>query len=207
MASTCTTARQEASFDDLCRGVKRSYCLNKVIWLRREDNSPMSLAEAEQRLIEHINDIILELQRQSDRRVVEYMIGKTHARQRRTQGRRYMNFDPMNPNTWRLANGANARWNSYYRTEKNYNGLVVLCAVTTDEIPQCRNNVNVQNYAFALEQRLLHHFVFVEDDDRLGNTSFSSGGHAGEEQDHVKAGLVYFAYKLSEDEDVTSKMS
>lgn len=192
--NTCST-RGDVTFDDLCRGLKTSYCLDRLVSLLKEDNSPMSFFEAEKTLSNHVKTILEELELQLDKRIIKYTIGKTYARRRRRAGRHYIKFNPMNAKTWRLDSGANGRWHSFYKSE-GYDGLVVLCAARKEEIPRTGIKISPQNYAFALEQRLIHHFVFTESDTRIGNISFASGGHADEKS--VKAGLVYLAFKHSE---------
>ena len=58
--------------------------------------------------------------------------------------------------------------------------MVVLAAIHKASIPkQCRKTekkANQEDYALALEQRLIHHYRFIEGDERLENKTLTAGG-------------------------------
>lgn len=185
-----TTTNGCAYEDLLLRGTK-GYCLQGCL----SSLESLSFEEAIITLKSKIKSVIHEVDHFniSDKVVETFTIGKSFVRQRHTTGSRFMIFNDLNPSTWRLADGVNSRWRHYYAKE-GYDGLIVLCVTPRCIIPDNSMNVGPQLYAIALEQRLIQDFCFLEMDKRLGNISFDTGFKAEE----PFAGLVYFAYKLSE---------
>ena len=71
---------------------------------------------------------------------------------------------------------------------------MVLAAVTKECVPG--NDTHQEQYALCLEQRLLHHFRFHEQDGRLENSTFATGG---ETKTKYIAYAVYIAFSLMEE--------
>ncbi|VDI50488.1 Hypothetical predicted protein, partial [Mytilus galloprovincialis] len=112
-------------------------------------------------------------------KVNKFTIGKSFVR--KVKG---THFDAMNPNTWKLNNGVNHRWSSFY-SEQNYDGLIVLCVTPSSVIPCNPMRMKPDVYAIALEQRLIQNLCLCRNDGRLANMSFDSGMKAK----NPKAGL------------------
>lgn len=185
-----STTTNACTFEDLLRGTK-GYCLQGCLSSLKSlsfEEAVLTLKDKIQTVINEINELNFDYIT-----VKTFTIGKSFVRQRHTAGSHFMSFEDLNPYTWRLANGVNARWQNYYAKE-GYDGLIVLCVTPRNIIPANSMDVGPQLYAIALEQRLIQDFCFLENDDRLGNTSFDAGSKAEE----PFAGLVYFAYKLGE---------
>lgn len=175
------------SWDLMCRGLVPGYCLhNPVSLLDKETGFPLPFDAAVELLRTHTLGIIRDIELQSMRKIAIFVIGMSHVRQRLNR-----QFDEMNPYTWKLDDGVNSRWRSSYLNE-GYNGLIVLCVTPGFVIPPNSTKVGPQDYAVALEQRLIQIFSFGAVDPRLGNMSFSTGKMAYQ----PFAGAVYMAYKF-----------
>lgn len=194
-----STTTHGCAYDDLIKGTK-GYCLKGCLTSHKSLPFEKAISKLKTKIRKVIDDVYIF--NVSNKTVETFTIGKSFVRQRHTAGSHFMHFDDLNPCTWRLAHGVNSRWKNYY-AKKGYDGLCVLCVTPRNTIPGNSMKVDPQLYAIALEQRLIQDFCFLEKDCRLGNTSFDAGSKAEE----PFAGLVYFAYKLSEDpiiEDCTS---
>ena len=140
------------------------------------------LDTTENNLIRKVDDIIRRINQRGE--VTDYYIGKAFVDQR---GR---NFNRGDPATWDLAE-INRRWEE--REEENYNGLIVLTVIDEDAIR--RRNTTHQDFALALEQRLIHHYRIHRDNARIRNHNFREGrrgdeGHPGY--------AVYIAVRIAE---------
>ncbi|OPL20333.1 hypothetical protein AM593_10054, partial [Mytilus galloprovincialis] len=193
-------------FDDLCRGCQGySYNLAGLFDICDHDQfnrhkHPISFKEAFKRLKLRIKESFSTLETQTERKVTDFTIGKTFVKQKPG-----VYFNPMKPTTWSLGGGINGRWQDY-KNDK-YDGLIVLTCIERDLIPQhtkeCNKRAilihkktieaNQQNYALALEQALIHFYVFIKPDERLRNQSFDIGNLSKEP---YRGGIVYVAYKL-----------
>lgn len=203
-ASVSTTSSSTAgiSFDELCKGVQKNYSFN-VVDLRKK-----TFQERKNLLATQIKKTIGALQLQSEKKVEEFIIGKTFAEAR--TGRK---FDPTDVNTWR-ARGISKRWHGKYKTDDlKYDGLVVLGAVNRQMLTdttfkdefgakrECSENWNQESYALALESALISHYAFEAFDPRLANDSF----HTGNTQGANSAGyVIYLAFKYEETKDTES---
>ncbi|VDI28472.1 Hypothetical predicted protein [Mytilus galloprovincialis] len=185
-----STTTYLCEYDDLLRGTK-GYCLRG--WLSSLED--LSFDDAINKLKDNIDLLLVDIKNKTigGFEIEKFTIGKSFVRQRHTAGNRYMTFVDKDPNTWKLADGVNARWRNTYARE-DYDGLVVLCVTPRNIIPDNAMHVGPQLYAIALEQRLIQEYCFSKNDRRLGNVSFDTGSKAEEPY----AGLVYLAYKLKE---------
>ena len=140
------------SFEQLCKGLEQNYACDNVINLIGDDGHALPLSEATGKLVQHVKDCIQSIEMEQDRKVGKFYIGTTSV-----HGRKNIEFDNMNPLTWRRAGISNAgahRDNGYGR-----DGLVVLTVVTKVVIPSsAEKKVNQELYALALESRLVQHF-------------------------------------------------
>ncbi|XP_019849857.1 PREDICTED: uncharacterized protein LOC109580770 [Amphimedon queenslandica] len=155
------------TFEDLCNGAVNYTCdPSCLIDLSKTD----AVDEVVQLLAEKLEDNIRELEIARDGKVTKIYIGKTFIRQRRKAGGGFQQFDRMQPTTWKK-NGISSRWGSHKRN-KGKHGLIVLTAVTRKVVP--KGVANQQRYALILEQKLIHHYEFRQDE-RLENKSSSEG--------------------------------
>ena len=175
-------------FSQLCTGSVRGYSFNLVdVGIVGKDTPIISM---EQILIKQLEDTVRELERSSGRRIARIYIGNTYIPHRRTPGGGFVPFSCMNPNTWRKA-GISSRWRSHHRQR---DGLVVLCAVTRDHMPE-RSTMSQEQLALAMEQRLLHHYYLTNPDPRFVNETFTTG-HLAQHNYHAYA--VYMAFRYEE---------
>ena len=122
------------------------------------------------KLVDHIKSIIAANEKHHGRKCEEFYIGKStiHAQSGR-------HFDPDNSDTWNIE-FIRKRWDA--RRERGYQAMAVLTVVTKDTLPPLKSRRPAQwkqQYTIALEQALITHFMFVEDDDRLANKTTEPG--------------------------------
>ena len=185
------SVRGFSEFDDLTRGNRPGYShrltnLFDVCSDNKDIRHSIPFTEASNRLIAACDDTLEELARQ-DKEVEEFVIGKSFVKQRPG-----VTFRPDRPTTWSLGGGVNGRWREYL--DRDYYGLVVLGCVEKELIPtasrdlkfpydvlenkdnkeKCKSkifSIDQQLYALALEQSLIHHYMFVKPDIRIRNRS------------------------------------
>ena len=74
--------------------------------------------------------------------------------------------------------------------------MVVLGAITKQTMPErCRDRVHQEDFALAMEQKLLHHYLLSHPDPRVVNESFSTGQVT---KDKCYAYAVYMAFSMKE---------
>lgn len=92
------------------------------------------------------------------------------------------------------------------RLGKEYDGLIILCAVIQEMIPltsrkqkvDCHVLDNHEDYAISLKQMLIAYYAYEIQDPRLGNESFGEGKKTTEK---AAASVVYLAFKLNKTAD------
>lgn len=122
----------------------------------------------------------------------EFIIGKTYIGRKSS-----VKFCASDCTTFGLK-GVTQRW-KWYEHQKKYDGLIVVGVATEDNVDACTPPTSKwtrEHYILALEQRLLHHYAFVNHDSRLCNTSF----HVGKESSLYSAYALYMAIKLKDSE-------
>ena len=185
------STRGGCSFNQLCEGDISTYCSDNLVDIR----GLTQLEEAKNKIVAKINDIIKSLETSREKRVAKIYLGKTYIHRRRASSNRYLDLNPMDDRTWRLK-GISGRWNEHRRTDYGKDGMVVLAAVTKEAIPpQCQDRIHQQDYAFAIEQRLLHHFIIATADRRVVNPGFSTGET---DQNISAAYAIYMAFAFEE---------
>lgn len=194
--SSTSSSTAGISFDELCKGTQRNYAFNVV------DLKGKKFQERKTLLITQIQETIAALEMHSEKKVDEFIIGKTFA-----EARKNRKFNPTDVNTWR-ARGISSRWHTKYKKDcLKYDGLVVLGAVNRQMLTdssfedqgvqrQCSENWNQESYTLALESALITHYAFETFDPRLANDSF----HTGSTQGSNSAGyVIYLAFKYEQD--------
>lgn len=129
-----------------------------------------------------------------NRRISYYYIGKTSVDT--IEGEI---FDRRNPNTWdkTLIQG---RWDDHKNPRQpenprdpripDYNVLIVLTVIDAEVVDERR--FTHEDFALALEQRLIHHYKIDENDPKIKNRTFNEGRRA--DGDH-SGSAVYMAVK------------
>lgn len=121
--------------------------------------TPYSFENSFQRLKYHINNFLCILEREKGKNIEKFTIGKS------TTNKGDSDFNPLDFTTWGHGDyktGVWSRWTDY--KQKTYNGLVVLCAITKELLPEKSMLSNIENYAYALEQRLIKYYAYEEKD-------------------------------------------
>ena len=78
---------------------------------------------------------------------------------------------------------------------------MVLGAITRETMPErCRGRVHQEDFALAMEQKLLHHYLLSHPDPRVVNDSFSTGQLT---KDKCSAYAVYMAFRYEDKDDET----
>ena len=182
-------------FNDLCEGGIISYCCDNLVDIRELTQ----LKHAKNKVADKIKDIIISLQiHRRGKRVAKIYIGKTGFDCKETQEDQDQKLDPMNYKTWNLK-GIKNRWkgNRSKNKENCKDGMIVLAAVTKEAIPlRCRDRITKEDYAFAIEQALLHHFVITTADPRVVNQNFHTGGINGDRS--AAAYAIYMTFTFEE---------
>ena len=192
------------SFDMLCEGDNNrvSYACDNLLDLteKRHTNDVSILNEDTSRLVQHVDDCIKSIEIGRGRQVEKFYIGKTHVHKKK-KGK----FSRMHSSTWRLSDGISKRFKAHRDKGYGRDGLVVLTLVTRKTIPSTvkknRAAVSQELYAFALENRLIQHFLIERDDPRIVNPSVETGGRDGNKSIGYP---LYMAFKLGDEEPVDS---
>ena len=129
-----------------------------------------------------------------NRRILYYYIGKTSVDTKAGE-----NFDRRNPNTWDTAS-IQGRWGDHNNPRQpedhripDYNFLIVLTVIDAEVVDG--RNFTHEDFALALEQRLIHHYKIDKNDGDIKNRTFNEGNRA----DRVHSGsAVYMAVKTTE---------
>lgn len=195
VCSTCTTGG--CTFDELCNGTQIYYACDNTVDIRRVS----SIEQAKRKIVRHIDDCIqaIEIERTDiehiDMKVSEFYIGKTYIRRIKKRGGGYSKINPMDPETWRK-DGIRSCWK--YHRDQGYgeDGMVVLAVVTRGALPpNTTDSMYKEDYAIALEQQILHHYVFDAPHEKLVNETFNPGKL---DDDKSAAYAIYMAFRLEE---------
>ena len=159
----------------LCRG-ENGYApaenLAELFDKNESDITSIRFFESCSRIQMTIDDVLRSLKQRSEREIELFTIGKSHAQERADRI-----FDPVKFSTWKLDNGVNSRWNTYYK-KNGYDGLVVIGCITERMLPKQikeQGNFNQEDYALALEQNAIHYYQFDICNQANGNTSLDVG--------------------------------
>ena len=81
--------------------------------------------------------------------------------------------------------------------------MVVLAEVPWEVVPKAAQNtcnVHQEDYAFALEQAILHHFMLIEPDSRIVNENFAPGDSDRSKDKSSTTYAVYMAFAMESQE-------
>ena len=149
---------------------------------------PHNYKKSVSKLAVRIESIIEDNEEYHYRKCEEFYIGKSTVHKKKKK-----HFNPDKPSTWRLT-WINQRWDA--RRERGYQAMAVLTVVTKDTLPHLESRRPAQwkqQYTIALEQGLITHFMFVEDDKRLANETTEPGNL---EKSDAIAYVLYLAMKF-----------
>ena len=196
MSGFSKTTQGGVGFDELCEGEVKNYSFNPAV-IKNEKK----VKHIKRKLVRKLEDTITALQIGSERTIAKIYIGKTFIRQRRKPGGGYRTFKPEDHHTWKK-NGISSRWQDHKHEDYGRDGLVVLGAITRETMPErCRGRVHQEDFALAMEQKLLHHYLLSHPDPRVINESFSTGQAT---KDKSYAYAVYMAFRYEDEDDKTT---
>ena len=167
------------TFQQLRDRQERGIVCEKAVHVGRE----WECSEAERLLTNKVDEIKDEI---GKRRLSEYYIGKTFVNA--IEGQRLNEEDPR---TWDLEGINRRRGDPRY---EGYNGLIFLTVIKT---VRGRNFLH-EDFALALEQRLIHYCKIDRNDGKIKNPTFQEGQRReARGQREVKQGYaVYMAVKI-----------
>ena len=184
-----------ADFELLCTGEVKNYSANPA-----NIAGENKVKHIKRKLIAQLESTIRELELHSDRTIAKIYIGKTYIQRKRKPGGGFRTVDPINHHTWKK-NGISSRWHVHKHEDYGRDGLVVLGAITRETMPErCRGRVHQEDFALAMEQKLLHHYLLSHPDPRVVNDSFSTGQLT---KDKCSAYAVYMAFRYEDKDDET----
>ena len=149
---------------------------------------PRDFEKLRSKLIKYVKSTVKANEKYHKRKCEKFYIGKStiHKQERR-------DFNPGKPSTWNL-NWIYKRWDA--RRKKGYQAMTVLTVVTKETLPPLKSRRPdqwKQQYTIALEQGLITHFMFVEDDERLANKTTEPGNL---EKSGARAYVLYLGMKF-----------
>jgi len=145
----------------------------------------LSFENTKQMLIQKMKSLI-------DRHCVkQYCIGKSFISAKIQSQRKFSTTDST---TW-SKKGVKNRWYGKYQKE-GYDEMVVVAVISTETLPEHRRSDEwKEQYTLSLEQELINHFRWSENDQRLANTNSDPGGKSTEDKE---AYVLYIAIKFIE---------
>ena len=187
-------------FDELCTGTKKDFACD---FLENIDGKEAtSIDKAGEMLIKHVNKCLERIERCRRKKVQHMYFGKTSIQCRTFKKIIEVPFDRLKEYTWEKKR-IRSRWKDHSKSKDgrlNYgkDGMVVLAVISEESLPQCcqgDSRYHQEDYTLALEQRLMHHFMFNKADQRLFNPTVTAG-----KSDKKKsiAYAVYMAFALEE---------
>ena len=196
MSDISRTTVGGVDYDDLLRG-SRNYACNPVKKLTSEPE----VEEIKTKLIAQLEQTIEDLESGeflSDRTIAKVYIGKTYLQRKRKAGGGFKKFDPDDHHTWKK-NGISSRWGEHKHKDYGRDGLVVLGAITRETVNKtCRGRVHQEDFALAMEQKLLHHYLLSHSDPKVPvvNETFTTGRTT---KRRCIAYVIYMAFSYTED--------
>ena len=140
--------------------------------------------DIEEKIVTKLKDTINALEIGQDRKIAKFYIGKAYVLQKQTKTG-FMDFDPLNPDTWRK-DDISISWNVHKKEHHGGDGMVVLCAITSDTVPL--KATDQETFTLDMKERILHRY---RNDPRLKSTKARSGKRASH---HAYAIYMTFAY-------------
>ena len=169
------------TFDDLIAGTHKGYACDCAIGISGKE---FNAVEAALKLITHTKECLnkIDAQRGPDK-IQKFYVGKAFI----TEGK--SRFDCLDSKTW-IKDGISSRWREHRKQSYGEDGMFVLAAISRESLPP-KTTTSLEIYALTLEQKLIHHFMTDEPDERLHNKTVSSGGPDGKTS---IAYTIYIAY-------------
>ena len=167
----------------------RKWLYFRLKCLHQENNQskePLCYSEAIKTLEDHILQVQHEMETENNKKIICFKIGKTIANRQKSSDGGKLAFDCMNKNTWDLRHVKNV-WSDYNKEE--YDALIVLVAITKEEVPQDLEGINQEDYALRCKKELIRIFK----NDRRLRSKWRRGGKT---QETPHAGIVFLAIKF-----------
>ena len=152
--------------------------------------------EVQEKIIKHCEEILKKIEDQSKLKIEKFYIGKTYLKKKK-KGSGFVPFNRMKPETW-VCKGLNDRWFRHKQEDYGQDGMIVLSAVTKDQVIHANpavKKLDQEQFNLAIEQTLLHHFMFKTGETRFANTTFESGGISKEKK---PGHCLYVAFTLDD---------
>jgi hypothetical protein len=188
MPYSAKRSSSECTFKELCIGSCQGYACDYLIDITRNRHGDVpTIREAEEMLLEHIDNCVERIETERGCELEYIYIGKTYVRQRKNAPL----FDHMNRATWNLGGGINGRCRSHRRRVYGQDGLVVLTVITREAIRHgVRKKFHEEDYALELESLLIQDYWT---DPRLYNKTCMPGRRDG----NCSVGYaLYMAFKV-----------
>ena len=177
------------TFEELCNGSKKYYACDNTA----DITNTTKIDQARDRIAAHIDRCITAIEIGREKKISKFYIGKTYIHRTKRSRGGHNDIDPKNPNTWKKK-GIKDRWDAHSQNDYGRDGLVVVAVVTRSELPPTTvPRMRQQDYTIALEQQLLHEYLFMENERRLVNETFAPGGI---DDGGSAAYCIYFAFSL-----------
>ena len=184
------------TFEELCNGTVLSYACDNTVDIRGSD-----FGQAKKTILKHIDDCIRCLEIARGRKMEKLYIGKTYI-PRKKAPRGFVPIDPKNPWTYKKG-GIGSRWREHRNSDYGRDGMIVLAVIPRGAVPSnAKPGLHQEDYTFALEQALLHHFMITNYDDRIANDTFATGGT---DVHGSAAYALYMAFRLEDEEDAEGR--
>ena len=211
------STRGGVPFDILCEGEISYYSFNLVNLVEdRHSEVDGKMDRDVEKLSQKLKDTIQSLEigpiDYEGSEIQYYYIGKTYIHRRKKRGGGFQKFNHMEEHTWRK-NGISSRYKYHSKRYYGRDGLVVLAAITRDTLPRDHlPRITQEDYALILEQRLIHHLLINERDDRVCNATFSEGRRQRKPQDdydekRAYAYAIYMAFKCCDEPSSSEESS
>ncbi|XP_052816048.1 uncharacterized protein LOC128242774 [Mya arenaria] len=204
---------ENVCYDDLKEGRRKGYAFELVKLYEGPENKRKGLLfdRSIYRLYEKITKILQEIETTQKRAIKMFSIGVTYPKYTKLA-----EFDPMNSDTWKTTS-----FEGYLKANYiDFDGVIVLCGVSQDLIPNARpnarpnenaapnatpnenagpnatpNNWSYSNYALDLRHRLMYIFTFDDRDARA-----TRGIDENKCSSTSAVALLYMAFKLGKKE-------
>ena len=179
-------------FRHLCTGKKKNFSCDY-----RVNIDGTTIDKAGEMMIKHANKCLHCIEKCRGKKVQRVYFGKTCIHHRTSIKDRLRQY------TWGKER-IRQRWMDHSKGKEgrlNYgkDGMVVLAAISEESLPQCcqgNSRYHQEDYALALEQRLIHHFMFTKADQRLYNHTVTAGRS---DKRYSPAYAVYMTFAMEEE--------
>lgn len=172
------TIRGGIPFRQLCKG-KEYYSFNLT-----DLSSERKMKTIRRKLRKQFDSTVLRLEQHSRRKIRQLYIGTTYIDKKVFK----LKLNPLMHSTWKKE-GIGSRWTKH---QKKGNGMVVLGAVTKETLIRYPH-LELNQFALAIEQELIHHYKIHRKDSRFTN-KFNSGRTPSKNRDGY---VIYMTFRYA----------